>query len=85
MREFKYIIHAAEGIHVRPAGELVKITKGFTSDIKIIKGNKIMNGKSVLGITGLGVKAGEEIVMTFDGEDEDAAYEAVKEYVLAQL
>ena len=38
MREFKYVVTDPEGIHARPAGELVKAVKAFSSDIKIAKG-----------------------------------------------
>ena len=40
MREFKYVVTDPEGIHARPAGELVKAVKAFSSDIKIAKGGK---------------------------------------------
>ena len=35
MKEFKYTITDPEGIHARPAGELVKAAKQFTSTIKL--------------------------------------------------
>ena len=37
MKEFKYTITDPEGIHARPAGELVKAAKQFTSTIKLAK------------------------------------------------
>lgn len=37
MKEFTYCITDAEGIHARPAGELVKKAKEFTASISIIK------------------------------------------------
>ena len=37
MKEFQYTITDPEGIHARPAGELVKAAKAFTSSIKIVK------------------------------------------------
>ena len=37
MKEFQYTITDPEGIHARPAGELVKAAKAFTSSIKIEK------------------------------------------------
>jgi len=33
MKEFKYVVTDNEGIHARPAGELVKLVKGFESTI----------------------------------------------------
>ena len=77
MREFKYVVTDPEGIHARPAGELVKAVKAFSSDIKIAKGGKAMNCKAIFGIMGLAVKKGDEVTLTFEGADEDAAYEAV--------
>ena len=35
MKEFKYVITDPEGIHARPAGELVKATKEFQSAITL--------------------------------------------------
>lgn len=52
MREFKYVVTDPEGIHARPAGELVKAVKAFSSDIKIAKGGKAMNCKAIFGIMG---------------------------------
>ena len=40
MKEFKYVITDKEGIHARPAGELIKVVKGFNSTIKIAKDGK---------------------------------------------
>ena len=40
MKEFKYTITDSEGIHARPAGELVKEAKKFNSSIQLISGDK---------------------------------------------
>ena len=82
MREFKYVVTDPEGIHARPAGELVK---AFSSDIKIAKGGKAMNCKAIFGIMGLAVKKGDEVTLTFEGADEDAAYEAVSKFMQETL
>lgn len=90
MKEFKYVITDPEGIHARPAGELVKATKEFQSAITLTKDGKTGDCKTgdckrIFGIMGLAVKAGNEITLTFDGEDEEAAYAAVTEFVKANL
>ena len=42
MKEFKYVITDAEGIHARPATMLVKKAAGFKSDINIeAEGKKV--------------------------------------------
>ena len=85
MKEFKYVITDPEGIHARPAGELVKVAKEFTSSVTLTKDGKTGDCKRIFGIMGLAVKAGNEITLTFDGEDEDAAYEAVTAFVKNSL
>ena len=79
--EFIYIITDPEGIHARPAGELVKAAKQFTSTIKLAKDGKSGDCKKIFGIMGLAVKNGQEVTLTFEGEDEEAAYEAVSQFM----
>ncbi len=40
MKEFKYVVTDAQGIHARPAGILVKAIAKKTSDIKIKKSRR---------------------------------------------
>ena len=81
MKEFKYVVTDNEGIHARPAGELVKLVKGFESKITIEKDGKTVECRKLLALMGLGVKKGHEVTFTFDGADEDAAYEAVSKFM----
>lgn len=85
MKEFTYTITDAQGIHARPAGELVKVAKGFNSTIKLSKDGKEGDCKKIFGIMGLGVKQGNEVVFTFDGDDEDAACDAVSKFMQEKL
>lgn len=85
MREFRYVITDPEGIHARPAGELVKAAKAFACSIKLTKDGKSGDCKKIFGIMGLGVKKGNEVTLTFEGEDEDAAYEAVSSFLQENL
>lgn len=85
MKEIKYVITDPEGVHARPAGILVKKAGEFASDIKIGKGDKMADAKRIFGVMGLGVKQGEEITMTADGADEDAAIAAIEEFLKENL
>lgn len=85
MREFKYVITDPEGIHARPAGELVKAAKAFECVIKLEKDGKAGDCKKIFGIMGLGVKKDNEVVITFDGADEDAASEAISKFMQENL
>ncbi|MBQ1193809.1 MAG: HPr family phosphocarrier protein [Lachnospiraceae bacterium] len=85
MREFKYIITDKEGIHARPAGELVKMAGSFESDVKIKKDDKTADMKRIFGVMGLGVKCGNEVTITVEGEDEDTAAEALESFFRKNL
>lgn len=58
MKEFKYVVTDAQGIHARPAGILVKAIAKKTSDIKIKKAGdtREVNAKSIMAVMSLGVK-----------------------------
>lgn len=85
MKEFKYVITDAEGIHARPAGILVKQAAGYSSAIKICKDEKSADAKRIFGVMGLGVKQGQEVVVTAEGEDEDKAIEELEKFFKENL
>lgn len=85
MKEFKYVITDPEGIHARPAGELVKEAKAFECSIKIEKDGKTGDCKKIFSLMGLGVKKDNEVVFTFDGADEEEAYESVSKFLKDNL
>lgn len=85
MKEFRYVITDPEGIHARPAGLLVKQAGSYQAEIKIGKGDKSADAKRIFGVMGLGVKTGEEIVMTADGQDEADAIAGLEEFFKANL
>lgn len=85
MRELKYVITDPEGIHARPAGELVKAVKDFQSAITISKDGKIADAKRIIGIMGLAVKKDQEITVTAEGEDEASAIAAIDTFLKENL
>ena len=85
MKEFKYVITDAEGIHARPATMLVKKAAGFKSDINIEAEGKKVNAKGVLGVMGLGAKKGAEITVTVDVEDEEIAASELETFLKENL
>lgn len=73
MKEFSYVVTDPEGLHARPAGILVKKCGGYKSTVKITRGAKTADAKKIFGVMGMGVKNGEEVTLTIEGEDEDMA------------
>jgi phosphocarrier protein HPr len=70
------------GIHGRPAARFLKAAKGFSSDIVIVKGDREVNAKSILKITGL-AKKGEKITIRAEGEDAEQAVETLADLISA--
>lgn len=85
MKEFKYTITDAEGIHARPAGELVKLAKTFESSVMLGKDGKSVDCKKIFGIMGLGVKQGNEVTFSIAGADEDTACEVISKFMSENL
>lgn len=85
MKEFCYTITDPEGIHARPAGEFVKETKKFASEIKIVKGEKSADAKKIFGLMSLGVKQGEEILVQIEGTDEEEAATGLEKFLKENL
>ena len=81
MVEKEVTIVPEEGLHARPAAEFVKAAKGYGSDIKVLKDGKEANAKSSLSLMSLGAKQGDKLTIRAEGEDEEAAAEALAELI----
>ncbi|MDR2182210.1 MAG: HPr family phosphocarrier protein [Treponema sp.] len=81
MIEQKYLINDELGLHARPAGLLVKMAAKFKSDIQLGTPAKMVNAKRIIGVMALTLKQGQEMTMTFSGEDEEAAADEVKAFL----
>ena len=85
MKELKYVVKDQDGIHARPAGELVKLAKTFSSQITMKKEDKTADCKKIFTVMALGVKCGNEIRIQFDGEDEETAVSAFETFLNENL
>ena len=81
MKEIKYTITDPLGIHARPAGLIVKLAAGFKSAITLDNGAKKADAKRIMAVMSMGTKQGNEITVTVDGEDEDAAAAAIETFL----
>jgi phosphocarrier protein HPr len=71
-----------EGIHGRPAARILKAAKGFSSQIVLVKGDREVNAKSIIKITGL-AKKGEKVTVRAEGEDAEQAVKTLAELISA--
>ena len=85
MKELSYIIKDELGIHARPAGLLAKKCAEFSCDIRIGRPDKMVDAKRVIGIMTLAMKCGQELLLTFDGPDEESAASEVEAFLSENL
>ena len=81
MVEREAIVVPEEGLHARPAAQFVKAARAYSSDIKVIKGDTEANAKSSLNLMTLGATQGDRLIIRAEGEDEEAAAEALAELI----
>lgn len=69
------------GLHARAAAQLVRLASGFQSKIKLIRKDNsvIADAKSILNVLTLAASKGVDLEIEVEGEDEQAAFEAVQE------
>ncbi len=66
------------GLHARPASKFVRESIKYNSNIEVIKGEKVYNAKSIMGVLSMGAIRDDTIIIRASGEDEE---EAVKNLV----
>lgn len=74
-REVK--IENRNGLHARPAAEIVKAAARFRSDITIRRDDMEVNGKSIMGVMMLAAECGATLMVRAHGPDADQAVDAI--------
>jgi len=65
------------GLHARAAAQFVHLASRFQSHVKVSRGSQTMDGKSIMGILLLAAATGTVLLLSVDGEDEQAALDAL--------
>lgn len=85
MESFVYTITDEVGLHARPAGLLVKEVKSMTSAVTLRAKGKSADAKKIIAVLSLGVKKGEEVEVSIEGENEAVDCEALKAFFAANI
>lgn len=75
------IIEIKTGLEPRPVAVLVQVASQFESSIFVEYENKKVNAKSIMGMMTLGLGVGENVVVSAEGEDEEAAIKSIEKYL----
>ncbi|WP_184307765.1 HPr family phosphocarrier protein [Anaerosolibacter carboniphilus] len=79
MERTTLIVQNETGLHARPAALLMRLAERFQSQIELEKNGRRCNAKSIMGILSMGVKKGDELVITAEGTDAAQAIQAIEE------
>lgn len=70
-----------DGLHARPAAQIVRLASSFSADIELSKEGMGVNGKSIMGVMMLAAEFGSEITIRAQGPDAETAVTALVDLV----
>jgi phosphocarrier protein len=69
----------ALGLHARAAARFVKLASRYRSQVRVTRGTRTTDGKSILGLLLLAAARGSTLTIAADGADEEDAVRALCE------
>lgn len=79
MKEMK--VEIKDGLNVGTVALFIQEASQFDSAIYLEYGDKKVNAKSIMGMMTLNIASGEEISVSADGKDENAAISSIEKYL----
>ncbi len=81
MKSFSYTVADPAGIHARPAGILVKELKSYPNiAVTVAKGEQSVNALRLMALMAMGVKQGDTVTVTVEGENEETVAAKIEEF-----
>ncbi len=74
----KIVVRCESGLHNRQATYFVQKANEYECSIWLESDNRKMNAKSLLGIMSLGIITGDELTLSADGVDAEAAVNSLE-------
>ena len=81
MAERSVQITNRNGLHARPAAEIVKAASRFQSDITIVREDLEVNGKSIMGVMMLAAECSSTLTVRASGPDEEVALDSIADLI----
>ncbi len=79
------VVQNEVGLHARPATFFIQKANEFKSSIWVVKDERKVNAKSLLGVLSLGITRGTEVSLVADGNDEEEALESLIELISSEF
>ena len=77
MKTCEIAIQNSLGLHARAAAKFVHTAGRFAAHVQVSRGERAVDGKSIMGLLLLAAAAGTAITISADGADEQAAVDAL--------
>ena len=84
MRQTTLTIVNPLGLHARAASKVVDVAKNFAAKITLTNGSGVKaDAKRIMSLLLLGAPIDSEVILRVEGEDENAAFDALTELINA--
>lgn len=74
-------VNRPDGIHARPAGELMKRMQQYQCKVELKYGEKTIDAKSVIQLMTLAIKQGSVVTAVIDGIDAEEALHELETFL----
>ena len=85
MQTFTHVINDPMGLHARPAGLLVKVAGKLPCAVTLTTETGKADAKRIMAVMRLAAKQGTTLMVTCDGEGEEAAAAELKQFLAENL
>lgn len=69
------------GMHARAAAKFVSLASSFSCEIELERGNRKVNGKSIMGVMMLAASMNSQVILYADGSDEHEAIDQLENLI----
>ncbi len=73
------------GLHARPAMQFVETASRFASDVRLVRGEKTADAKSIMDVLMLAAEHGADLVIIAEGDDAEQAIETLSDLVASRF
>jgi phosphocarrier protein len=70
------------GLHARAAAKFVTLASTFDSEVQLARGERVVNGKSIMGVMMLAAAKGVSLDLIVEGVDEEQALGELQQLIL---
>ena len=74
-------VQISNGLEARPVAVLVQVASKYESAVYVELAKKRVNAKSIMGMMTLGLNEGDNVIISAEGTDEEAAMQGIEKYL----